>query len=92
MVTIPTAQLTVKDIPASDGSDVEIIRFAHTLNGYNEVGGEASALGMYLKGLDGGEGAYLKGQDDVMLEALSLNDLRILLFSRQRAHYFEGGG
>ncbi len=92
MDTIPTDQLTKGDIPAADASDVDIIRFAQTLNGYNEVGGEASDLGRYLKKLDDGKGAYLHCATSEMLDALSLIDLRILLFARQRAHYHQGGG
>ncbi len=92
MTTIPTDQLTTKDIPSSEASDTDIIRFAQTLNGYTEVGGEASELGKYIGAFDGGEGAYLRKMDAGMAEALPLNDLRILLFARQRAHYHQGGG
>ena len=78
---IPTEELTLDDVPASDSSDGEIIRFAQTLNGYDQVGGEARDLGIYVAELD-----------EQPLEALSLADLRILLFARQRAHYHQGGG
>jgi hypothetical protein len=80
-MTIPTKDLTLDDVPASDSSDVDIIRFAQTLNGYHEVGGEARDLGIYVTKLD-----------DQPLDSLSLDDLRILLFARQRAHYHQGGG
>lgn len=78
---IPTEKLALDDIPRSDASDLDIIRFAQTLNGYKEVGGEARDLGLYVN--------QLRGQP---LELLSTNDLRILLFARQRAHYHQGGG
>jgi hypothetical protein len=78
---ISTDQLTLDDIPGPDASDRDIIVFAQTLNGYAEVGGEARDLGLYVK--------LLRGQP---LEMLSTNDLRILLFARQRAHYHQGGG
>ena len=77
---IPTEELTLDDVPALDASDGEIIRFAQTLNGYEQVGGAARDLGIYIK--------RLKEQS---LEALSLEDLRILLFARQRAHYHQSG-
>ncbi len=89
---IPTDKLTLDDIPATEASDRDFIGFAQTLNGYTEVGGEASELGKYIRAFDGGEGAYLRRVDVGMLEALSTNDLRILLFARQRAHYHQGGG
>lgn len=78
---IPTKELTLDSVPTSGSSDVEIIRFAQTLNGYQQVGGEARDLGAYVTTLD-----------EQPLEALSLDDLRILLFARQRAHYHQGGG
>jgi len=78
---IPTKDLTRAQVPASDASDVEIIRFARTLNGYEQVGGKAQDLGRYVKTLA-----------EQPLETLSLEDLRILLFARQRAHYHQGGG
>ena len=80
-MNISTDQLTVDDIPGPDASDRDIIVFAQTLHGYEEVGGEARDLGLYVK--------LLRGQP---LEMLSTNDLRILLFARQRAHYHQGGG
>ena len=80
-VIIPTKELTLDNVPASDSSDIEIIRFAQTLNGYQEVGGEARDLGSYVTKLK-----------ERPLDALSLDELRILLFARQRAHYHEGGG
>lgn len=92
MDTIPTDQLAKADIPGAEASDIDIIRFAQSLNGYDEVGGEASDLGKYIKRLNGGEGTYLDYATCEMLDSLSLNDLRILLFARQRAHYFAGGG
>ncbi len=78
---IPSEELALDDVPASDSSGSEIIRFAQTLNGYEQVGGEARDLGVYVK--------ELRKQP---LERLSLDDLRILLFARQRAHYHQGGG
>lgn len=78
---IATNALTRAHVPGPDAPDVEVIRFAQTRNGYHAVGGEARALGAYV--------ARLEAQP---LDALSLDDLRILLFARQRAHYFEGGG
>ena len=78
---IPTDALTLDDVPRPDAARAEIIRFAQTLNGYQEVGGQASDLGAYV--------AALKTQTP---SSLSLNDLRMLLFARQRAHYHQGGG
>lgn len=78
---IPTADLKLADIPEATASNTEIIRFAQSLNGYQEVGGEASNLGRYIQPLR-----------DQPFEAIPLNDLRILLFARQRAHYHQGGG
>lgn len=78
---IPTSELTLDNIPAPDCMDIDIIRFAQTLNGYVQVGGPASNLGVYIKTFK-----------DRPLEDLSLEDLRILLFARQRAHYHQGGG
>ena len=80
--TLPTEALTVSRVPGPDASTTDIIRFAQTLNGYTEVGGEdASALGAYIKPLKA-----------AAPKSLSLRDLRILLFARQRAHYHQGGG
>ena len=78
---IPTEELTLSHVPASDSASGEIIRFAQTLNGYHQVGGQARDLGVYVAKLD-----------EQPVEALSLDDLRILLFARQRAHYHQGGG
>ncbi len=78
---IPTDELTLDYVPISDASDTEIIRFAQTLNGYEQVEGNAGNLGAYVRGLD-----------EQPLDALALNELRILLFARQRAHYHQGGG
>ena len=78
---IPTDKLTLADVPVPDSSDLEIIRFAQTLNGYDQVGGDAHRLGAYVKRLQ-----------ERPLDDLSLDDLRILLFARQRAHYHQGGG
>ncbi len=78
---IPTNELTLADVPSPGSSGVEVIRFAQTLNGYQQVGGEARDLGVYVKKLD-----------EQPLDSLSLDDLRILLFARQRAHYHQGGG
>jgi hypothetical protein len=78
---IPTSELALSNVPACDCSDLEIIRFAQTLNGYQHVGGEARDLGSYV--------SKLEAQP---LEILSLEDLRVLLFARQRAHYHQGGG
>jgi len=68
-------------VPAADASELEIIRFAQAINGYEEVGGEAADLGRFVAALE---------QRDVA--DLSLRELRILLFARQRAHYHQGGG
>jgi hypothetical protein len=78
---IPTTALTLDQVPLPDCSNGEIIRFAQTLNGYEQVGGPAANLG-----------AYIKPFRDRPIESLSLEDLRILLFARQRAHYHQGGG
>ena len=78
---IPTNDLTLDDVPASNASDRDIIRFAQTLNGYNQVGGNMRDFGGYVANLD-----------NQPLAAHSLHDLRILLFARQRAHYHQGGG
>ena len=85
--TLPTEALTVSRIPSAEADDIAFIRFAQTLNGYTEVGGEASALGAYLKEL-----GLLKTVAAERMAELSLRDLRILLFARQRAHYHSGGG
>lgn len=78
---IPTESLTLDDVPSSGADRLEIIRFAQTLNGYRHVAGDAIALGVYIKQFQ-----------DQPLDRLSLQDLRILLFARQRAHYHQGGG
>ena len=78
---IPTEELTVDNVPAPDCADIEFIRFAQTLNGYNEIGGQAGDLGAYVTKLN-----------ERPVELLSLEELRILLFARQRAHYHQGGG
>ena len=78
---IPTEKLTLEDVPERDSPEIEIIRFAQTLNGYEQIGGSVRDLGAYVEQLD-----------KKPHKALSLNDLRILLFARQRAHYHEGGG
>ena len=78
---IPSDQLTLDDVPGADASDSAIIRFAHTLNGYDRVEGGVHGLGAYVE--------RLKAQPP---DSLALEDLRILLFARQRAHYHEGGG
>ena len=78
---IPTEDLTLDHVPASDATDRDIIHFAQTLNGYNQVGGDMGNFGTYV--------AKLEKQKPA---ALSLQDLRILLFARQRAHYHQGGG
>ena len=79
--TIPTDELTLDDVPETDAASGEIIRFAQTLNGYRHVGGEARDFSAYV--------AKLRERP---LDALSLDELRILLFARQRAHYHQGGG
>ena len=78
---ISTDELTLDHVPASDATDRDIIRFAQTLNGYNQVGGDMRDFGAYV--------AKLEKQPRA---ALSLQDMRILLFARQRAHYHQGGG
>lgn len=78
---IPSKDLTLDDVPRAGASDLEIIQFAQTLNGYGQVGGQASELGEYVDKLN-----------QQPLTALSLDDLRILLFALQRAHYYQGGG
>ena len=78
---IPTDELTLDDVPVSDAADREIIRFAQTLNGYDQVGGSVRDFGTYVAKLD-----------KQPVDTLSLHDLRILLFARQRAHYHQGGG
>lgn len=80
-MTIPTSEITLDIVPAADASNREIIAFAQTLNGYEQVGGQARDLGSYV--------SKLAAQP---IEDLSLEDLRILLFARQRAHYHQGGG
>lgn len=78
---IPSEALRLTDVPGPDASDTDIIRFAQTFNGYLHVGGEARDLGAYVQRLD----AQPPG-------GLSLDELRVLLFARQRAHYHQGGG
>lgn len=81
MMLISSDDLKLEDIPDQGASDLVIIRFAQTLNGYEQVGGDAASLGVYLKELE-----------KHPVASLPLNDLRILLFARQRAHYHQGGG
>lgn len=78
---LPSAALTTAHVPSPDAPASEVIRFATSMNGYQVVGGKASDLGRYVKRFGGD--AY---------EDLSLDDLRILLFARQRQHYHQGGG
>lgn len=78
---IPTNQLSLEAIPSEDASNQDILNFVSTLNGYNEVKGGMPAFTAYVKNLN-----------QKALESLTINDLRILLFARQRAHYSSGGG
>ena len=78
---ISTNDLTLEDVPGTGAADLEIIRFAQTLNGYDHVGGQARDLGIYIERLE-----------KQSFADLSLDDLRILLFARQRARYHQGGG
>lgn len=78
---IPTNELAPDDVPAPGASDAEIIRFAQTLDGYRHVGGEARDLGACVRRLD--------AQPP---HPLSVDDLRVLLFARQRAHHHQGDG
>ncbi|MDX1420269.1 MAG: O-acetyl-ADP-ribose deacetylase [Rubricoccaceae bacterium] len=79
---LPTSALTPSRVPGEDAPDAEVIRFAQTLDGYAAVGGgDVAALGRYVQALD-----------PAPPEALGLDDLRILLFARQRAHSHQGGG
>lgn len=76
---LPTVALTSGAIPDASSSDQAIIRFAQTFNAYDEVGQE-------------GINALLGRQRAGELEAPTLDELRTLLFARQRAHYHQGGG
>lgn len=89
---IKTKDLKPWHLPRPEAEELEFIRFAQMLNGYQEVGGDAGNLGRYIKSFDSGEGAYLRSIDPEMAIPLSVNDIRILLFARQRAHYHQGGG
>lgn len=80
-MTIPTHDLTLDDVPTADAPAGAVICFAQTLNGYEAVGGDVHALA-----------ASVARAEAQPLAALSLEDLRLLLFARQRAHYYEGGG
>ena len=79
---LPTAALTPSRLPAPDGPAQALIRFAQSLDGYEAIGAEgASDLGRWAE-----------RHRDTPLEGLSLHDLRVVLFARQRAHYHQGGG
>ena len=78
---IPTHELTLDDLPLADCSDRDLIRFAHSLDGYAAVGGTMRDFSAHVEALR-----------DRSPDALTLDDLRLLLFATQRAHYFQGGG
>jgi O-acetyl-ADP-ribose deacetylase len=85
---LPSVALTPGRVPAPGASDAEVVRFALSLHGYAVVGAEEAPPGTYLETL----GAYLQTLDTSHPERLDLDALCILLFAKQRAHYFEGGG
>jgi len=75
---VPTHQLELATLPAADADDVEYIQFAQTFNGYTVAGMEGvNAIAARLKA-DG-------------FSKFSLDELRLALFARQRAHYHQGG-
>lgn len=76
---LPTVALTRSRVPDRDADSVEIIRFAQTINGYEHA--EPARLGALTERVEAGEA-----------DALSLHELRLALFSMQRAHYHQGGG
>ena len=77
-MTIPTSDLTLGDLPPPDASTSDLVRFAGTLNGYKGTSQtEIHALaGRWDR--DGGA-------------AMSLHDLRRVLFLKFRADYHGGG-
>lgn len=74
---LPSAALTPSRVPDASASDVEVLRFAQTIDGYEVTGG-----------VDGLNARLASFQET---ERLGLDDLRVLLFAWQRAHYHQGG-
>lgn len=74
---LPTEALTPSRTPPVGASDSDIIRFAQTLNGYDECGGH-EGLAHAIDQMPG-------------LHAAPLHQLRLKLFMTQRQHYFQGG-
>lgn len=77
--TLPTPALTRSRIPEADAEAEAILHFAQTINGYEDA--EPARLADLATRVESGEA-----------EALSLHELRLALFSIQRAHYHQGGG
>ena len=77
-IHIQSKNLTLEPIPSPDADALDIIRFSSTFNGYMVAGMEGvNAIAARLK--DDGFGDF------------SLEELRVALFARQRAHYHQGG-
>ena len=76
---LPTVALTPSRVPPPEASGAAIIAFAQTLNGYDEMGGHAPLAD------------FVRRAEAEPAATLSLRDLRLLLFFRQRADYHQGG-
>ncbi|GAB5535775.1 MAG: hypothetical protein Rubg2KO_20240 [Rubricoccaceae bacterium] len=75
---LPTRDLTLEAIPEPDADSRDLIQFSGTFNGYMAVGmDEVQALAARLR--------------DEGFQGFTLNELRVALFARQRAHYHQGG-
>ena len=75
---LPTAALRPSDVPPADAPDIDVLRFATSINGYEDLG-------------HGGFGPLRERLAADGPDALSLHELRLVLFIRQRAHYHQGG-
>ncbi len=74
---LPTQAMTPSRTPPMGASDSHVIRFAQTLNGYDDCGGR-QGLTAALMAMPG-------------LHACTLHQLRLQLFMTQRQHYDQGG-
>ena len=75
---LPTAALRPSDVPAGDAPDGDVLRFATSIDGYEDL--DQAGFGRLRERLAAdGPGA------------LSLHELRLVLFIRQRAHDHQGG-
>ena len=76
---LPSEALTPGTVPDASSSAIDVIRFAQTVNAYEEVGQEGIQATLARYETDG-------------LAPLTLDEVRVVLFARQRAHYHQGGG